>query len=429
MWPSHVLLYQIETDPLSAQSYFLGYGFTGVSDWKKGLCMFGCLLRKEILNHIQGFRFLLLAIMGAAIIWLSLFSGYRYYRDNLAEYREGQALTEDHIRHLQNLGSLVRADNPGHPIQKPPTPMSIFVRGLEPTLGRVGYVAGGDIQRLKFSPVAEEPILGIVPPLDLMLVVQVILSLFVLLLTYDTISGEKEEGTLRLTGAFPVPRYDLLLSKIVGALIPTFVAFGLPLLLGTSVVFLLPDVQFSSYELQRLAIVLVVFGIYLLTIICAGVLGSALTRRTATSFVILLFFWVGIVAVIPRLSLILAGAFRPAPSTQQYEADRGILNRAGIFKRFGRQREWHRNYREKTGRAWFETPEGIEARTHMRVQYAADARTEFVAQVEKLTEAFQNRYDSHLDLAMGLAGFSPAFALNRATIRRARSHSMTKKIA
>jgi ABC-type transport system involved in multi-copper enzyme maturation permease subunit len=172
----------------------------------------------------------------------------------------------------------------GYREHKPPTSMSIFIRGLEPTLGRsIDNTMGIITQRLNRSPVEVNPFLGIFPPLDLGLVVQIVLGLFVLLLTYDSICGEKEAGTLRLYASFPVPRHRLLLGKLLGALIPTWIGFGLPLLLGIAVVLLLPDVQFTRPELNRLGLILVAFGLYLTVLTCVGLLASCLTHRAPTS--------------------------------------------------------------------------------------------------------------------------------------------------
>ena len=52
----------------------------------------------------------------------------------------------------------------------------------------------------------------------------------------------------------------------------------------------------------------------------------------------------------------------------------------------------------------------------MRVQYADDALTEVSKQADRLTEAFQNRYNAHLDFAIQMARLSPAFALNKAVL-------------
>ena len=258
--------------------------------------MLGHLIRKEILDHISGLRFLVLAVLGALTIWLSLFSGYTYYRERLQDYRLARAATGERIRQIAAADEIqisetwMEVSAISYQIHKPPAPMSIFVRGLDPIQGRSIPVQSVQSNRLKLSPASVEPLLKLFPPLDLGLVVQVVLSLFVLLFTYDAVCGEKEAGTLRLTASFPVPRDRLLLGKLAGALFLILVAFGLPMLLGFAVVLLMPDVQFTGPELGRLGILLAVFGLYLAALACAGLFASSLTHRSVTAFVILLVF-------------------------------------------------------------------------------------------------------------------------------------------
>ncbi len=52
--------------------------------------MLGHLIRKEILDQILGLRFLILATLGALVIWLSLYSGYTYYQARLSDHRQAQ---------------------------------------------------------------------------------------------------------------------------------------------------------------------------------------------------------------------------------------------------------------------------------------------------------------------------------------------------
>ena len=53
--------------------------------------MLAHLIRKEILDHLLSLRFLILSALAGLIIWLSLYSGYGYYRDCLRDYRLAQA--------------------------------------------------------------------------------------------------------------------------------------------------------------------------------------------------------------------------------------------------------------------------------------------------------------------------------------------------
>ena len=89
------------------------------------------LVRKEFMDQVLSLRFLILTVLGSLIIWLSLYSGYRFYQDYLEEYRLSRAWTDRHIQHLQETHSL--GTDIGYPVEKPPSPLSIFVQGLDPT--------------------------------------------------------------------------------------------------------------------------------------------------------------------------------------------------------------------------------------------------------------------------------------------------------
>ena len=370
--------------------------------------MLGHLIRKEILDQILSQRFLILSAIGTLVIWLSLFSGYTYYQESREDYRRAQQATEERIRQIMVADDWREAMSRRPTVNKPPVTLSIFVRGLEPILGRTLSA-----RQAKLSPAEAEPILGMFPALDLGLVVQAVLSLFALLLTYDAICGEKEQGTLRLTMSNAIPRDRLLLAKFTGVLIPALAAFGLPVVAGLAIILLAPQIQISAQEWMRLGIILCTFGIYLAAFTCAGLFSSCLTHRSAPSFIILLTFWTATVIVLPRLSLIVADRFRPAPSVHQYQTERAAISAEAYAWRSDLTKAWF-EARSAPGEEWWRTPEGREARQILMTRLRQEADERMRPQYDRLDEAFRNRYASRQNLAVALARTSPAFALNNA---------------
>jgi ABC-type transport system involved in multi-copper enzyme maturation permease subunit len=161
------------------------------------------------------------------------------------------------------------------------------------------------------------PILAVFGDVDLSFVVKIILSLFVILLTYDAISGEKERGTLKLTLANDISRSTVILGKILGGFSVILVAFILPLLLGLAFMMgFYPDIiaRFTTDVWIRLFIIIGVYILYLGVFFAVGLFVSALSQKSATSFIILLMVWVLFVAIIPRLSLTVAERIQPYES-------------------------------------------------------------------------------------------------------------------
>ena len=376
--------------------------------------MLGHLIRKEILDQLLSLRFIILSAIAALTIWLSLYDGYAYYQARVEDYRHARAFTEVRFPQLIEIPNWGELGFYGFHEHKPPTVMSVFVRGLDPVLGRTISNSFASVRRLRWSPGETEPIQRIFPPLDLGFVVQVLLSLFVLLLTYDAVCGEKEAGTLRLISSFPAQAHRILLGKLFGILIPTLLAFGLPLCLGIAVLIAAPDVSIRAQEWMRLIVIVVVFGIYLSAYSCAGLLASCLTHRPATSFVLLLTFWVATVVVMPRVSLIAADVLRPAPSVSEHHAQRAAIEKEMHIKVVALDKQYQREHPE-----FHKTPESREARQIQYWRTAEGLRRQKRTEHDRLDAGFRSRYNTRLRLALMFARISPAFTFKNSIVRLA----------
>lgn len=213
--------------------------------------MLGHLIRKEVLNLLLSSRYQILAGVSALCIWGCLVDGALVYTAGRAEYDAARALTEDRLEAIagEGVGSL---DGEGYYIHKPPVALSILARSVDPVLGRskrTGWTDRGEW--LKRSPAGMDPPIAAFLPLDLGVFVEVVMSLFCILLTYDAVCGEKEEGTLRLTASAAVSRGTMLLAKAVGSCIAVLSSFWIPFLLGIAVLIALPDVAFSTANTMR----------------------------------------------------------------------------------------------------------------------------------------------------------------------------------
>lgn len=389
--------------------------------------MLGHLIRKEILHLLLGRRFQILAGLSVALIVLSTLDGLAAYTQALDTYQDAQRYSDERLRQIIEAPGTILPDRYywgeffgfGYLVHKPPAALSIFVRGLQPIQGRTARVKSPPDQIFTRSPAAERPLLGIFPSLDLSLVVGSVLSLFVLLLTYDAVCGEKEQGTLRLAASFSIPRYEILLAKIIGAVLPTLAVLLLPCMLAAGVAVALPQVVLGSAEWLRLALILGAFCAYLTAVSCLGVAVSALVQRAATSFVLLLAIWIGSVVVVPRLSLIAADVLVGAPSAAVFESGRQAIARSYADAEMERRTKWEEGYQEENGASPWASPDGMvalyEAIKRAGEQSAPQQRDE----ERRLEESFQNRFDSWYELGKTLGRVSPGFALHQAVVRLA----------
>ncbi|MDE0554009.1 MAG: ABC transporter permease subunit [Candidatus Poribacteria bacterium] len=167
-----------------------------------------------------------------------------------------------------------------------------------------------EIWRLNY-PQSQPQLWKILPDfvkIDWAFVIGYILSLVALLFTFDAISGEREQGTLRLIMSNTVPRDVLLIGKVLGA----FVSIAAPLLIAVGInLFWLSTsgtIQLTGSEWARLGVILLIGLLYLCLFLTLGLLVSICVHRSSVSLMILLLIWTIWVVLIPSaLGLILSG--------------------------------------------------------------------------------------------------------------------------
>lgn len=167
---------------------------------------------------------------------------------------------------------------------------------------------------------------------DFTTVVALLLSFLAVVLGFDCICGEREQGTLRLLLANSVPRAYVATAKLVGGLlslwVPLAVAFALSLLilLGN------PDVHLSADDWSRLGLLLVLSCLTVAAMFAFSAMVSSLTRTSSTSLIICLFAWlvlgVGYANALPALTRY--GIDYP-PWTEYIEQARAEYGRRGEF--------------------------------------------------------------------------------------------------
>lgn len=146
---------------------------------------------------------------------------------------------------------------------------------------------------------------------DLVFVVVWVLPLLLIALTYNTITGERDQGTMALWRAQPVSATRVLLAKLgvralfvlgvaVVLLVVAALAGGAPLLEGQAA--------------ARFVVWLAIVGVYALFWLGVIVLVNTTARSSAASAVLLLGSWLLVVVVVPATVSAVVAAVYPSPS-------------------------------------------------------------------------------------------------------------------
>lgn len=283
------------------------------------------VIKKEIKSNISSPKILITYIVCIVLILTSFITGTVSYLNLRDEITLQAANEKDRLTALYNyqLDYMVGGMN----LYRLPDRLSVLVSGVggdAAQRGTVSYYVDPGFDVSKFN---STPILALFGVLDLEFVVKMILSLFALLFTFDAVSGEKEQGTLKLNFASSIKRSGFLIGKLIGNFVLLIIPFIIPVLLGFLVLSFVPGMNFNSEEWIRIGFIILSFTLYLLVFYSIGIMVSSLTSRSSVSFLILLMIWVALISIFPRGAVLIAQNVEPVPPIDEV--------RKAYFSEFG----------------------------------------------------------------------------------------------
>ena len=379
--------------------------------------MFSLLVERELKGILLSPKFTATFGVCSLLMLLSLFVGIQEYRHSVAQYNTAIQLND---RELAGETSWWGVESR---VYRRPDPMQVFVSGVDYDVGRLSEISTWNEVKLQNSAYSDDSLFAIFRFVDFTFIVQIVLSLFAILFTYDSINGERETGTLKLSLANAVPRPRYVLAKFVGAWVGLTIPVLIPILLAVLVV-LLVGLPMSPDNWAKLAAFLGVSVLYFTFFIALGIFVSAITRRSSVSFLILLVIWVALVLIIPRAATMAAGQIvRVAPVAEidarkdRYSTDRWLSYRSSRMQQrdereaqMATMTEEERDaFREANSRRWAEEDDALRQST-----------TEDIAEYNRrLDEDLNNQKAQMQAIAFSLSRFSPASAFQIAAMNLA----------
>jgi len=277
---------------------------------------------KELLERIRSPRTVILFAITAITLGLAFVGGAADFVRRVSDHRDALRTTDASF------------------VVREPGALSVICTGLDEAMGR-RFVVDSVLGTVEVDgrPLAGGRLFEVMPPLDVEIATRILLSLVAGLLVFDAISGERESGRLALLLTNRVSRAQILLGKWVGGhvlilalLIPTLLAGMLWISLGAGI-------RLSGAEWQRVGAFFLLAVVYLSFFVTLGLMISTLTRRPATTSIIVLFVWAFLVFLAPSLLSQAARAQVDLPEAQRLDAARTQAWIEAVFTRIERQRQ------------------------------------------------------------------------------------------
>jgi ABC-type transport system involved in multi-copper enzyme maturation permease subunit len=281
------------------------------------------IIHKEILENLLSFRFILSLIL---IILLFAVNGFLFvgkYRQQSNDYWEK---TNENLEGLsEQTDRLYQLAFYRQSALRKPRPLALCSEGFERSLpnyftfdmfsSELPDIEGqGNFTLSHFNSI------------DWVFIVSMILSFLALVFTYDSISGEREDGTLRQMLANTIPRYEVLLGKYLGVVMTIGIPLFIGLLISLIIVVASNVTVMSGLDWLKILAIIVLSFLYLSMFILLGMFVSSRTTHMANSMVILLLIWVVVVVLVPSFGRIISEVSGKAPNPVDLERKLGEIS-------------------------------------------------------------------------------------------------------
>lgn len=273
--------------------------------------MIWTIAKKEFLLHLMTLKFAVgaLACVLLTVVFMPILAAD--YRQRLELYNRNVTDNETELRNV------IVYRNIRHTIYRPPAVLSAFSAGLEKQLAGSAKIELEKVPELSVTQRGGNPYLPILAVFDESLIFKIIISILALLVAYDVVSGEREQGTLRLMLSDPIARHQLLLGKLVAGLIILSVPVAITFVIGLVILLSYPMVAISGSDWIRIGLMFVASLAFTAVMYQFGLLFSCLAKRSSISMVLGLFIWIVFAIVIPNASVQLATKLRPLESQEK----------------------------------------------------------------------------------------------------------------
>jgi len=251
------------------------------------------IIKREFLDNILSFKFIACVLVAIVLVVFSTFFLAGDYRNRLEDSHRGEANAQEYLRKIPVYSYLEVG------IYKKPSPLSIFISGIERETGNSVTVTHREIPTELKGGLIKNEFSQIFSFFDLSSVIVIVFTVLAMLLSYNSISGEKEEGMLSLVLSNSVPRFKLLLAKYLGGLLSIVFPLTICFSIASLIVLFSKGVSLSKGFWPAVFLFYLLTVLYLSSVLLIGIFVSTRTKAAFNSLLILLAFYVITIFLLP----------------------------------------------------------------------------------------------------------------------------------
>lgn len=280
------------------------------------------IFKREILDQLSSFKFfagllLVLILFGVNGAVFSL-----RYKNDVVEYRQVQQRWEQRLAERKKLDDLPQQV---FEVLKAPLKTAFLASGGQerlPNAYRFTINIWGEMPAT-YRAFSQNSLVESFQSLDWSFLVGTAFSLLALVFVYDSISGEKAQGTLKLLQTYSVSRNSILLGKLLANLVTLLVMLVAGMLVSLLLVVLLGQIDLGIADLIHVGLFTGLSAFYVTLFLCLGMLLSGITHRPTASMVLGVMVWVVSIVVIPGVGTLVIQQVHKIRTTNEVSEQAG----------------------------------------------------------------------------------------------------------
>ncbi|MFV0591511.1 MAG: ABC transporter permease [Draconibacterium sp.] len=281
---------------------------------------FKSLYYYEFIKQIHSLKFLLLLIVSVLVTFICIYTQTKDFENKKHVY-QGELIKADKIKDSFRVYADFKI-----PILIAPNPLSIFAKGEEDLIGNKIEVSITELPELEQNIQRENPFLNIFNAFDILTLVQMVFSLFIILLTSDVITREKEDHTLKYIFVNEVGRVEYFISKLFAnftiLLIPLISIFLMTLLF----IQLSPEITLGAENWLKVVLIFFSCVIYISIFLTIGLFLSLMCKTSNNSLMLGLLLWITIVFIYPNTVKYIVCRTYPIPTNYSINSQKNKIN-------------------------------------------------------------------------------------------------------
>lgn len=349
------------------------------------------IAKLQLLSSIRDLKYI---VIGLLILLAFLLNGITFskeYESEKKDYQSHLAATNETLRGLSsNLQDIAVLNQE---FRKPPSPLSFIAEAGQEDMPNI--VAVNAFNRYETgSKRRKNEMLPRIYSLDWVFIIGFLMSFLAVAISYDAISGEKKQGTLKLVLSNSLSRISFFIGKYLGIMFSMAILLFLGFLLNITAISLAGQISLKGELLSHLAWAVLLSLLYMSFFLVAGLAISSLTQKPSVSLVVLLIVWVVLLFIIPGTTRLLSEKLVKVPS------------RASVILEQEKAQQEIWESREKYAGVWNDDPfdKYIPQRARLALKRSGSFR--------KIEDSYIEKQKKQLSMSRLLSSLSPYGLLN-----------------